>query len=142
MKAKKVGKTIAIILLILFIVALGYLLYYYFFGGTQEQVIEKKLSRMASKFYKDFYYDDLVEKKGSANDAIEYLKGYKDKGLKVSYSNLKEYYDEFGNSMNYTDLSVCDEDNTFVLIYPKSPYSNKDFTIGYKLDCELEKKSK
>lgn len=141
MKVKKVGKVIAIILLIIVILALGYLVYSYVYGGTQEQKIERKLKKMASDFYKDCYYDELVEQKGSASNAIEYLKGFEKKGLKVSYSNLKEYYDEYGR-MNYTELSVCEEDNTYVLIYPKSPYGKTDFTIGFKLDCELEKKSK
>lgn len=142
MKVKRVGKTIATILLILFVLTLGYLLYYYFFGGSAEQRIERKLNKMVSKFYSDFYYDELVEQRGSASDAIKYLESYKDKGLKVSYSSLKEYYDEFGDNMNYTELSVCNEDNTYVIIYPKSPYGKKDFTIGYKLDCNLKKKSK
>ncbi|MBR4830453.1 MAG: hypothetical protein IKZ96_01630 [Bacilli bacterium] len=142
MKAKRVGKVIATIFLILFILVLGYLVYSYFFGGTDEQRIERKLNKMAKDFYEKCYYDELVEQKGSASDAIEYLKDYKDKGLKVSYSSLKEYYDEFGSKMNYTELSVCDEDNTYVLIYPKSPYGKTDFTVGYKLNCKLEKKNK
>ena len=57
MKAKRVGKTIAIILLILIVFALGYLVYSYFYGVTDEQKIEIKLKKMTKSFYEDYYYE-------------------------------------------------------------------------------------
>ena len=137
MKAKKVGKVIAIFLLIIFILALGYLVYNYFYGGTVEQKIERKLNKMTKSFYEDYYYDLLVDSKGSKEEAINYLKQYEKIGLKISYDSLKVYYDQKGY-MNYTILKDCDENETKVLIYPKNPYGKKDYKTSFKLSCKLK----
>ena len=136
MKAKKVGKVIAIFLLIVLVMALGYLVYTYFYGGTREQKIERKLKKMAKSFYEDYYYDLLVEQKGSNDQAIVYLSNFADTGLKISFDSLKLYYDE-NAKMNYTELADCNENATKVIIYPKSPYGNKDYTMKVQLACDL-----
>ncbi len=94
MKRKKVGKAIATLLLIVLIPFMGYLLYTYFYGGTKEDKIEKKLLKMAKTFYEEYYYDALVEQKGSEDNAIVYLSGFVDTGLKISFDNLKVFYDK------------------------------------------------
>ena len=136
MKRKKFGKGLASFLLIILLVALGYLVYTYFYGGTDEQKLERKLTKMAKSFYEDYYYDLLVEEKGSNDQAIVYLSKFADKGLKISFDSLKLYYDENGN-MNYSDFKDCNVNKTIVTIYPKAPYTNKDYTTKVKLACDL-----
>lgn len=138
MKAKKFGKGLATFLLIVLLIIMGYLVYTYFYGGTREEKIERKLKKMAKVFYEDYYYDALVEQKGSSDQAIIYLSNYADTGLKISFDSLKTYYDEIGN-MNYTELMDCDENNTKVIIYPKTPYTNKDYSMKVSLSCDLVK---
>ena len=141
MKRKKVGKAIATLLLIVLIPFMGYLLYTYFYGGTKEDKIEKKLLKMAKTFYEEYYYDALVEQKGSEDNAIVYLSGFADTGLKISFDNLKVFYDK-NSSMNYTDLMECDENRTRAIFYPKSPYGKKDYTVKTELACNLVKATK
>ena len=138
MKKKKVGKIIAIFFLIILVLSLGYLVYSYLNSGTEEEKIERKLKKMTKSFYEDYYYDLLVESKGSKEDAITYLKAYKDNGLKISYDSLKTYYDQKAG-MNYTELASCDENETKVVVYPKEPYGNKDYTLDYILSCDILK---
>ena len=137
MKVKKVGKAIAIFLLIILVLVLGYLVYNYFYGGTKEQKIERKLKKMTKSFYEDYYYDLLLEDKGSSDKVVEYLSKFSKTGLKISFDSLKAYYDQTSN-MNYTELTVCDEIDTKVIIYPKEPYGKTDYTMEYKLSCDLE----
>ena len=134
----KVGRKIAIFVLVILFIILGGLLYIYYYGGNGEQPLERKLRKMAKSFYEDYYYNLVVEDKGSKEDAIVYLSGYADSGLKISYDNLKIYYNQ-KNNMNYTDLSVCNEEKTRVIIYPKSPYGNKDYEMEVELLCDLSK---
>lgn len=141
MKRKKFGKVLAILLLLILIPFLGYLLYTYFIGGTKEDKIEKKLIKMGRTFYEEYYYDALVEQKGSADNAISYLSQFADKGLKISFDNLKTYFDK-NNFMNYTELMDCNVDKTRAIIYPKAPYGKKDYEIKADLSCNLAKATK
>ena len=138
MKRKKFGKGLAILLLILLIPFMGYLLYTKFYGGTKEDKIEKKLLKMGTMFYEEYYYDALVEQKGSEDNAISYLSQFADKGLKISFDNLKTYFDK-NSLMNYTELMDCDVDKTRAVIYPKAPYGKKDYDIKAELSCDLIK---
>lgn len=137
MKRKKFGKGLAIFLLLILFIVLGYLLYTYFYGGTEEQKRERKLTKMAKSFYEDYYYGLLEEEKGSNDKVVIYLSNFADTGLKISFDSLKLYYDENGN-MNYSEFADCDENNTIVKIYPKAPYTNKDYTIKVQLSCDKE----
>lgn len=137
MKRKKFGRGLATFLLILLIIALGYLLYTYFYGGSKEDKIERKLIKMTKTFYEEYYYDALVEEKGSKDNAIVYLSKYADKGLKISFGSLKEYFDTEKGNMNYTELMDCNENDTRAIIYPKSPYGKTDYSIKIKLACDV-----
>ena len=91
---------------------------------------------MGTTFYEEYYYDALVEQKGSQDNAISYLSQFADRGLKISFDNLKTYYDK-NSLMNYTELMDCDVDKTRAVIYPKAPYGKKDYTIKAELSCDL-----
>ena len=136
MKLKKVGKIIAIILLVVFILFLGYLTYNYFFGRTEEDKRKIQLVKMTKSFYEDYYYGIVKEEQGSEDNLVVFLSGYADTGLKVSLDSLKTYFDNNGGGMNYTEFADCDENKTVVTIYPKSPYSKKDYMLKIDLSCE------
>ena len=135
MKKKRVGRVIAIILLIILLMFLGYLVYNYYFGASKEQKIERILKKMTKTFYEENYYDMLLDEKGSKENVVEYLGKYSKTGLRISYDSLKAYYD-MNHKMNYTDLSNCDEFETKVIIYPKSPYNKTSYTLDYILSCD------
>lgn len=132
MKSKKVGKTIAIVLLVILVIFLGYLSYNYFVGITPTQKIERKLEKLTKSFFEDYYYDLVLNNEGSKKGTAKYLSQFKKTGLRISLDSLKAYYDNNGG-MNYTMFAKCDENKTQVIIYPKKPYTR----YSYKLDTEL-----
>jgi hypothetical protein len=137
MKRKKVGKVIAIVLIILLVAFAGYLSYSYFIGITPEDKLEKKLNKMTKSFYEDYYYDIVADEQGNEDNIAVYLSKYAEKGLKISFDSLKAYYDNIGG-MNYTEFKDCDENKTIVTIYPKSPYTKTDYSLKVKLSCKLK----
>ncbi|MBR6112943.1 MAG: hypothetical protein IKP79_00330 [Bacilli bacterium] len=137
MKRKRVGKIIAIVLLVLIIGFAGYLSYSYFIGITPEDKLEKKLIKMTKSFYEDYYYDIVADEQGTEDNIAVYLSKYAGKGLKISFDSLKAYYDNIGG-MNYNEFKDCDENKTIVTIYPKSPYTKADYTLKTTLSCKLK----
>ena len=116
---------------------------------TTTAIKDSKLYELGVDFYENFYYKDCGQ--GDDNKRINFLKQYKDKGIKVSLDNILRYYvttNKYMNSINSDlNLSVYDRvnkivsesfsnydlDNTKVVIYPKEPYGEKDYTIEVEI---------
>lgn len=89
----------------------------------------KTISKVGEKFYENFYYNTI--EKGKEED---FLKNFKDTGLKVSLSNI----------LNVTKLSKkekkiiskCNKEKTEITITPKKPYGRKDYKIEVSINCK------
>lgn len=112
---------------------------------SQEEKLNKSLTKMGEEFYTEFYYSEISKNK-SSSEVSEFLSKFKDVGIKVNLDNLSRYNDnanedEIANFKN-DNGTECNKTNTRAVIYPKSPYGKKDYTIKVELDCGFEKSEK
>lgn len=115
-----------------------------FKNKSGEAKLEEQLEELGKGFYEDFYYKQV------ANDdeaRTEFLKKYKDLGIKVSLDTLSRYKKEEESSkvlepfVNSKTKEECDKTSTMVIIYPKEPYGQTDYTIDTNLVCGYEKEN-
>lgn len=89
--------------------------------------LEKALTSMGEKVYKELYYKDLKD-----DFAV-----YEKEGIKITLNDMfnatdLDYKDYFYNRKT---KKVCDSNTTYIIIYPKSPYRNSDYDLTFNLEC-------
>lgn len=122
---------IIIILLLIFIL---FLVVNKFIPRDPKTKAEKKLYDLAEKFYGHYY--DAKYDSSKPEEIKEILDKYKETGLTIDLEDLEIYLDTF-NIEDYSALDKCNKQGTKVTVYPKSPYSKKDFEISYILNCNF-----
>lgn len=143
-KGKKIIQIclIAVLLIVVFVVV------FILTGGYKvslEDKLSKSLTNMGKEFYTDFYYKEISANKTSA-EISDFLSKYKDVGIKINLDNLSRYNEEDNENkikeFKNEDGKECNKTNTKAIIYPKSPYGEKDFTIEVELDCGFKTEEK
>ena len=86
---------------------------------------KNNLLKVSNDFYENYYYPSVGD---------NYVKKYKDNGLKISLSTLKNN-NGINSKINSKLFKKCDEDNTYVEITPASPYKSSDYKAKVKLSC-------
>ncbi len=89
--------------------------------------LEKALTSMGEKVYKELYYNNLKD-----DFAV-----YEKEGIKITLNEMfnatdLDYKDYFYNRR--TNKS-CNPNDTYVMIYPKSPYQINDYNLTFNLVC-------
>ncbi len=139
-KKSKVNKKLILVpIIVVLAVALGLLVS--FGKKTNERELENSLKEMGKSFYENFYYEQIGT---SADERTKLLSKFTTVGIKVDLENLSRYNDgefkkeikEFKN--NKTD-KACNQTNTKVIVYPKSPYGKTDYVVEVELDCGFSK---
>lgn len=138
---KKTIKAIGIIIFgILVIVGVILLLIRLSSSSISENNLKKKLENEGKKFYEKFYFNNEELKSLGEDEIKNFLKAYKDKGLKISLYTLSTYDredDSFINQfVNPKTKKPCDQNETKVIIYPKEPFDSKSYKIEVELSCE------
>lgn len=109
-----------------------------------EDSLSKSLKNMGEEFYTEFYYAEVTRDK-TTTEISEFLSKFQDVGIKVSLDNLSRYeegknekeIEKFKNEKG----TKCNTTSTRAIIYPKSPYGKKDYTVSVELDCGFESKT-
>ncbi|MBQ9024053.1 MAG: hypothetical protein IJ105_02390 [Bacilli bacterium] len=138
---KKRKPIIAVCLLIIFLMILGFLSYIFFYNiknpGVNKDEFSNELTKMGETIYKDYYYE-VTKIDKSDEELTNFLAKFKDIGLSFNLVELSKYSDENKESINKFLISnkKCSKEKTMVVIYPKEPYTKTDFNTEVKLDCE------
>lgn len=139
-------RTIIIASIVLAVVVIAVVLSFILLRGgeSQEKKLENLLKDIGTEFYEEFYYKQIAS---DDEKRTEFLKKYKDIGIKVSLDNLSRYKKEEESSkilkpfVNSETKEECDKTNTMVIVYPKEPYGQTDYTIDTNLVCGYEKEN-
>ena len=104
--------------------------------------LSSSLKDLGIDFYENFYYKQIGK---TDNERKEFLEKYKDIGIKVSLDNLSRYKkddmdDILKQFVNDKTKEECDRNSSMVIIYPKDPYGQKDYTVDAILVCGFEEK--
>ena len=144
-KEKKIGRNIALILLIFFVIMLGLLSILFFHnynpdpsGIDDEQDPITKLTLMGEQLYSEYYYKIISQDK-TKEEMIEHLKKYEEMGLKIDLKEMSKYNNDYKKYIEsfIKDNQNCKKEDVMVVIYPQSPYTNKDFKSELITQCDV-----
>ncbi|MBQ6414293.1 hypothetical protein IJI28_01580 [Candidatus Saccharibacteria bacterium] len=104
---------------------------------SPEKATKAKLDEMAREYYEGFTYENLINGAMSQEEIEGVMDKYKVRGFAPVYLrqlllyNDRENMKEAGFVKNY-----CDENLTYVKIYPEAPYDKKSYRVEYNYTCE------
>ena len=106
--------------------------------NKQINVITKKLKKIGELYYTNYYYQN-------AEDFIK-SKAFDENGITISITNLEAYNNattdtEFKKYFNDEFIKIvndnnCNSDKSVVTIFPKDPYSVKNYNVEVSLICK------
>ena len=129
-----------VVLIIIFIILLVC-----FIGGlffikknpiSNDETAKTKMEKLSSVFYKYYYEENAV--KGDQKETDKFFSRFTDIGITIRLKDLKVYLDSRKNE-DYSEFKNCDENETKLTIYPKSPFGEKDYSIKVTTKCNLKK---
>ncbi len=112
------------------------------FRMSLEDRLNKNLIELGEEFYSDYYYGDISINKTS-DEVSKFLSKFETTGISVNLDTLSKYDNERRKSkVSKFEKGNCDTLNTKVIIYPKSPYGKRDYSITAELHCEFDTEEK
>lgn len=135
-------KKIVMILLIIFVLILGFLSFIFIKNLKKNYVSE--LTKIGEEAYSEYYYK-IISIDKTEEDIVAYLKKYQESGLSFDLEALKGFainqekneYLELINEFLEKNTK-CDENRSMVIIKPKEPFKSTDFTSEIKLNCDVK----
>ncbi|MBR2994897.1 hypothetical protein IKF32_03220 [Candidatus Saccharibacteria bacterium] len=130
--SKKIVLTVILLLMIVIVVAT---LFAFLFKN--EYVVKAKLDYLAHDYYENYLYDSF--KNSAPNSDVEQILN-KNTVRGLSRITLRQLllHDESKNAdiANYL-LEYCDENKTYVIIYPEPPYEKTSYHLKYTYSCNF-----
>ena len=126
--AKK--SVLTIIILAMLVVTLALLLAYFL---KPETIVKSKMSAISTDYYENYYYPQIVEQ--SSKPLPEILEYYSTHGFsQVTLRQLLLIDNE--RNKDASDLkNYCDENATYIQIFPEPPYGKNNYHIDYHYSC-------
>lgn len=145
MKKIKINKKVVIMIIsIIILVIFASIILFFTLNKSEDESLKlsSSLKNLGIDFYENFYYKQIGK---TDNERKEFLEKYKDIGIKVSLDNLSRYKkddmdDILKQFINDKTKEECNRNSSMVIIYPKDPYGQKDYTIDAILVCGFEEK--
>lgn len=91
------------------------------------------LEKMGADYYENYLYPSIME--NTATSATV-LAQYAAEGVKVTARDIVSMYKDIEADTFYKKGNYCDFLNTYVIIYPKSPYTVTDYTLKTNVLCK------
>ena len=132
-----VAKKISIAIIIISMLSVVLLLLFVSFS-TPEYNTKTKVESIAKDYYENFFYPGIT-KYGTTEKALtEIMDRYKESGFSTVYFRQLLLYD----NQKHADASnlitaYCDENDSFIKIYPEPPYGQQNYHIDYHYACDF-----
>ena len=109
------------------------------FTLNTENVIKSGISTLSSNYYQNYIYKSLSDNNSGKTDLMKSaIQTYKDTGLAaVPLRVLLKFNQENAKLDTSLITERCDQDNTYVKIFPESPYEATSFRAEYNYSCEF-----
>jgi len=105
------------------------------FNNT-ERLTKQNFSSIVSDYYENYYYPNLVGTASDIDSLEKIMSRYEESGFAtISLRQLLLF-----NEKSYTESAAllkshCDENKTFVRIYPEAPFGKKNYRVDYTYSC-------
>ena len=95
-----------------------------------KDALTEEITKLGKDYYENIFYAGLPEEK------ISDLVTFEDSGIQLPLTNLFLPSPLSEENKKVFDEQKCNEENSKVIFYPKSPYQASDYDIKIELFCE------
>lgn len=105
----------------------------------KESTVKHKIEEISADYYENYYYDSI--NKDTSTDSEEnlpsnILEKYHERGLVIVPLRQLLLFDNRRHLDSAALLTeYCDENTTYIRIYPDPPYGKKDYHVEYNYSC-------
>ena len=106
--------------------------------ASPERTIKRKIESIATDYYENYFYDSILSY-GTTEQNLQNLLGrYVENGFAIVSLRQLLLFDSERHSESATILTAyCDENTTFIRIYPDPPFSRTNYHIDYHYNCNF-----
>lgn len=102
--------------------------------SNPERVVKNKIEAIATDYYENYFYPQITEDNPASLPEI--MERYELPGFALVTLRQLLLYDDERNANSAKILSnYCNENATYIQIFPESPYSKTDYHINYHYSC-------
>ena len=107
--------------------------------STTENFIKSNISAIATDYYENYFYDNILANNNGEKPISEILEFYTKPGFSTVTLRQLLLYDDERNADSAAFLtSHCDENSTTIHIFPDPPYDKTNYHIDYHYSCNFE----
>lgn len=128
-------KTIIPILVIILTTILISICNLFFQNKNRGTDVKSALEDLAESYYNQ-YYSEIISQHGDFYK--EKLQQDEKKGIKLTLRTLINTFDNVNAENFIKNGSNCNFIETYIVIYPKTPYSVKDYRLETNIECNKE----
>lgn len=122
---------LTVIILAMLVVILAVLLSTF---ASPERVVKSKVESIATDYYENYFYPEITE--GNSTPLSQIMERYEESGFaKVTLRQLLLFDGGRHTSSTAALTAYCDENATFIQIFPTPPFSKTDYHIDYHYSC-------
>ena len=127
-------RTILVVIIMAMLAVILAVFSVYFFNS--ERVVKQKITDIATDYYENYYYPQLV---GTANEKAsleQIMSHYTRAGFaRVTLRQLLLFDSGRYSKSASTLTNYCDENTTYIQIFPEPPFGKSDYRIDYHYSC-------
>lgn len=134
----KENKKTLLIVLVLFIALIIISILNLIFDNKKSNSFDNEeiIKSFAELYYEEGYYPQITSTFGE--NYSDKLKEYETEGIKLTLLDIISTFGDVDEYKFYTEGNYCDFEETYAIVYPKSPYGIKDYTIDIEISCTEE----
>ena len=128
-----VQKTILVVIILAIITVLFSVIFTLVF--TTERQVKTKISSLASSYYEDYFYPNIISDNNNTPKIVEHYSGtgFSKVSLRqIILSNQKITASEADFLRKY-----CNENDTLVQFFPESPYDKTSYRVEFTYSCNF-----
>ncbi|MDO4508103.1 MAG: hypothetical protein Q4B65_01825 [Candidatus Saccharibacteria bacterium] len=101
-----------------------------------ERIAKQNFETISRDYYENYLYNMVVGASSKKKTLDEIMKKYESAGFaKVTLRQLLLHNNKKYEEIGKTIASYCDENETFIRIFPETPFNKSDYRIEYNYSC-------
>lgn len=128
--------TIIVVIIIAMLVVVAAILVQVF--NVPERSVKSRMDSIVSDYYENYFYKNVIKNGTTTESLNRIMDKFKEPGFSRVYFRQLLLYD----NQKYSDdtpfiTKYCDENSSFVIIYPDPPYGKTDYHTQFYYSCEF-----
>lgn len=139
---QKLSSPVPIIILIVIILAsIAVIIAFLFSAFTDtKSSVEAKIASLTKDYYENYLYEGIVDSESISDQQVfeKTMQKYAENGFGIiRLRQVLHYSAEKSSSESDYVASYCDENKTYIKIYPEPPYKRDSYRAEYHYSCNF-----